>query len=59
FKGMGELNGEELEYLYDKIRTQLGEPDFALAAESWLVYVSQSAEKLKHFIEKTGFLANL
>ena len=59
FMGMGELTGEELEYLYDNIRVQLGEPDFALAAEAWLVYVSQSAEKLRHFIEKTGFWANL
>ena len=59
FKGMGELNGEELEYLYDTIRTQLGEPDFALAAAAWPVYVSHDAKKLQHFISQTAFWGNL
>jgi len=35
FRGMGELNAEELEYLYDNIRTQLSEIDFIVAAEAW------------------------
>lgn len=59
FMGMGELNGEELEYLYDTIRTQLGEPDFTLAAEAWLVYVSQNAGRLQRFISGTAFWGNL
>lgn len=59
FIGMGELTGEELEYLYDNIRVQLGEPDFALAAEAWPVYVNQNAEKLKHFIGETEYWGNL
>lgn len=35
FRGMGELNGEELEYLYDNIREQLNEKDFSIAAQAW------------------------
>lgn len=59
FKGMGELNGEELEYLYDTIRTQLGEPDFKLAGDAWTAYVSQDAAKLEQFISATTYWASL
>src|ERR1700733_11639825 len=43
FRGMGELTGEELEYLYDNIRVQLSEMDFIIAAEAWGIYVSRDA----------------
>ena len=59
FKGMGELNGEELEYLYDNIRVQLSEFDFIIAAEVWTVYVSRGAEKLKDYLSKTDFWGSL
>src|ERR1700722_3381456 len=35
FRGIGELNAGELEYLYDNIRTQLSDIDFIVAAEAW------------------------
>lgn len=59
FGGMGELSGEELEYLYDTIRTQLSEIDFIVAAEAWVVYVSHDAEKLKDYINNTQFWGSL
>ena len=59
FRGMGELNGQELEYLYDTIRVQLSGMDFILAAEAWAVYVSRDAVKLKEFLNKTTFWGNL
>jgi hypothetical protein len=59
FRGMGELNAEELEYLYDNIRVQLSEIDFAIAAEAWDAYIKQDAEKLKAFLGSTSFWANL
>jgi len=59
FRGMGELNGEELVYLYDTIRTQLSEFDFILAADAWAVYVSRDSEKLKGFLHHTTFWGSL
>jgi hypothetical protein len=59
FMGMGELTGEELEYLYDNIRMQLSDIDFILAAEAWRIYVGHDIEKLKDHLNKTEFWANL
>ena len=59
FRGMGELNGEELEYLYDNIRVQLSGMDFILAAEAWDIYVSCDAERLSAWLNSTTFLGNL
>jgi hypothetical protein len=59
FRGMGELNGEELEYLYDNIRIQLSGFDFILAAEAWAIYVSRDAEKLQEYLTKTDFWGSL
>jgi hypothetical protein len=59
FMGMGELNGEELEYLYDNIRVQLSSVDFVLAAEVWSIYVARDAGKLEDYLNKTEFWANL
>lgn len=55
FRGMGELNGEELVYLYDSIRVQLGEPDFAIAAEAWKQYVRSDTDALEHWINENNF----
>lgn len=59
FMGMGELSGEELEYLYDNIRVQLSAIDFVIAAEVWAIYVSRDAEKLKEYINTTHFWGSL
>lgn len=59
FRGMGELNGAELEYLYDNIREQLTEQDFAIAAAAWKVYVSKDAAHLQRFIAETAFWGSL
>jgi len=59
FGGMGELTGEELEYLYDNIRVQLNEMDFTLAKQAWAVYVSRDEEKLRAFLHATDFWGNL
>ena len=59
FMGMGELTGEELEFLYDNIRVRLSAIDFAFAAEAWLVYVSQDAKRLGRFLSKTEYWGNL
>ncbi|MDB5131538.1 MAG: hypothetical protein JWR02_1287 [Mucilaginibacter sp.] len=59
FMGMGELTGEELEYLYDNIRTRLSEADFIIAAEAWNTYVTHDAEKLKAYLSETDFWGNL
>jgi len=59
FRGMGELNGEQLEYLFDNIRVQLGEIDFAIAAGAWVNYINDDAEKLKSYLTANNFWANL
>jgi hypothetical protein len=55
FGGMGELNGEELRYLYDNIRVQLNEIDFVIAAETWEMYVKHDAEHLQQYLAETKF----
>ena len=59
FRGMGELNGEELEYLYDNIREQLSTEDFAIAQQAWKVYVSGDASILSTFLSATVFWGSL
>lgn len=59
FRGMGELNGKELEYLYDNIRERLTEQDFAIAAAAWKAYVSKNADHLQSFIAETNFWGSL
>jgi|SRR6185437_3790915 len=59
FMGMGELTGEELEYLYDNIRQQLSAMDFAIAEEAWKAYVSGDAAKLKDYLSKTDFWGSM
>ncbi|MBS1500503.1 MAG: DUF1835 domain-containing protein [Bacteroidetes bacterium] len=59
FRGMGELNGEELEYLYDNIRVQLDEPDFVIAEKAWELYVRGNADEVEKWIAETHFWGNL
>ena len=59
FRGMGELNGEQLEYLYDNIRVQLGPYDFELATEAWDLYICCSTERIQQWLNETHFWANM
>jgi hypothetical protein len=59
FSGMGELNGEQLEYLYDNVRVQLSDYDFTLAREAWEIYACKDAYKLKEWLAKTPFWGNM
>lgn len=59
FKGMGELNGEELEYLFDNIREQLSEADFAIAAEAWKLYVAGDADRMEKWLNANDFWGSL
>ncbi|MGN6396350.1 MAG: DUF1835 domain-containing protein [Mucilaginibacter sp.] len=59
FRGMGELTGEELEYLYDNIREQLTEQDFAIAATAWKVFAGKDATRLQRLIKETDFWGSL
>lgn len=59
FRGLGELNGIELNFLYDSISVQLSDYDFTLAAEAWTAYCSGEIEKIEAFIQNTTFWANL
>lgn len=59
FKGMGELNGEELTWLFDNTREELGEPDFTIATEAWHLYVNGDADELEKWINKTHFWGSL
>jgi len=59
FRGMGELDGEELDYLYDNIRLQLSAMDFVVAREAWEVYVSKDAALLENYISTNSFWGSL
>lgn len=59
FKGMGQLDSDELDYLYDNIRVQLGEPDFVIAAEAWRVYTKNNLTELNKWLNETHYWGNL
>ncbi|GAA4334680.1 hypothetical protein GCM10023149_42190 [Mucilaginibacter gynuensis] len=59
FAGMGELNGSQLEFLYDNIRVQLTEYDFSLATEAWQTYLSGNAALLTEWLDGISFWGNL
>jgi hypothetical protein len=59
FRGMGELNADQLEYLYDNIRVQLGAYDFELATEAWDLFVCCSPQRIQQWINETHFWANM
>ncbi|WP_158989970.1 DUF1835 domain-containing protein [Mucilaginibacter sp. L196] len=59
FKGMGELDADQLEHLYDNIRVQLGEPDFYVAAEAWKYYTANNIDALNKWLHENNYWANL
>ena len=59
FKGMGELNGDELEYLFDSIRVQLSDTDFVIAGQAWEAYVKSDADILEKWINENTFWGSL
>lgn len=58
FRGMGELNGEQLEYVFDG-RLRLTEYDFRLAEEAWGLYVNGDAAELQNWIDTNPFWGTL
>ena len=58
FAGMGELSGDDLEYLYDNIRIQLSPMDFILAESAWQTYVKNDAGSLQTDLS-SGYYGNL
>jgi len=58
FRGMGELNGDQLEDLYDA-RLHLTEYDFIIATEAWQKYIQFDAEALQQWINATPFWGSL
>jgi len=59
FRGMGELNAKELEYLYDNIRVQLNEIDFAIATEEWKEFITGNPKTLWEDLQLTTFWSNM
>lgn len=58
FRGMGQLNGDQLEYLFDG-RLQLSEYDFRLAEEAWALYVKGNVAELQNWIDTNPFWGSL
>jgi hypothetical protein len=59
FKGIGELEANQLTFLYNNKKVQLSEADFIIAAEVWQLYVNGESQKLKDYIQNNAFWANL
>jgi len=53
-KGLGELNGEQFEELYDG-RERLNEWEFELADEAWKLYINGNAAELQKWIDDNSF----
>ncbi len=58
FRGMGQLNGEQLEHLFDG-RVRLTDYDFILANEAWSLYTANDADKLAIWINTNPFWGSL
>ena len=58
FVGMGELNADQLEDLYDT-RLHLTEYDFTIANEAWQLYVSNDTAMLQKWLNETPFWGSL
>jgi hypothetical protein len=58
FRGMGQLNGDQLEDLYDS-RVQLSDWEFELAAQAWPLYVKGDTAELEQWINDTTFWGSL
>jgi len=53
-KGLGELEGTQLETLFDA-RETLGPLEFELAGEAWKLYVGNDAAELEKWLDQTTF----
>ncbi|MBB6110385.1 protein of unknown function [Mucilaginibacter lappiensis] len=53
-KGLGELNGDQFEELYDS-RERLNEWEFELANEAWQLYVQGDAAELEKWLGENSF----
>lgn len=58
FRGMGQLNGNQLAVLYDD-RFRLNEWDFTLASQAWKLYVNGDDTALERWIDETTFWGSL
>jgi hypothetical protein len=58
FRGMGQLNSDQLEDLYDD-RFQLNDWDFTLASQAWKLYVENDPDKLEKWIKENTFWSNM
>jgi hypothetical protein len=58
FRGMGQLNGEQLEYLFDD-RIRLTEYDFQIAEEAWTAYRTNDANQLQEWVSRNPFWGSL
>jgi hypothetical protein len=58
FRGMGQLNGNQLAALYDD-RFRLNDWDFTLASQAWKLYVSEDDMALEKWISETTFWGSL
>lgn len=58
FRGMGQLNGEQLENVFDN-RLQLTDYDFTIAAEAWQLYIGNDAERIQQWLNDTPFWGSL
>ncbi|WP_345950280.1 DUF1835 domain-containing protein [Mucilaginibacter sp. PAMB04274] len=58
FKGMGQLNGEQLESLYDN-RLHLTDYDFTLATEAWQKYITGNVHELQQWIDENPFWGSM
>ncbi|MEO6851030.1 MAG: DUF1835 domain-containing protein [Mucilaginibacter sp.] len=58
FRGMGQLNSEQLEDLYDD-RMRLNEWEFTLAAQAWKLFASRDDKALEKWLDENTFWGNL
>src|ERR1700744_2255168 len=58
FRGMGQLNSEQLEDLYDD-RMRLNEWEFTLASQGWKLYVNGDDVALEKWLNENTFWGNL
>jgi hypothetical protein len=58
FRGMGQLNGNQLAVLYDD-RLRLNDWDFDLASKAWKLYVGGNDIALEKWINETTFWGGL
>jgi hypothetical protein len=58
FRGMGQLNGDQLAVLYDD-RFRLSDWDFTLASQAWKLYVNGDDIALEKWINETTFWGSL